>query len=175
MVESGTLCRNVINQRIAEQLYRITVKDATVSGPVAGQFIIVGHVIDCEPEIPVKRDVSCPVTPNEPDTEIEVGYSHDSLEPLTVEYRNRKIELTKTLYILFRYVNDLYRTEGKTAFDFAELSEVLTGDDCSKSKNALELLIRRIVGAKVLFPGEKNCNRTDGVLFTREKSTIMSS
>ena len=65
-----------------------------------------------------------PVEPDEPDTEVEVGYSKNALEPLTIVYRNRKVELTKTLYILFRYVNDLYRTEGQTEFDFADLSDV---------------------------------------------------
>jgi len=96
---------------MTDQLYRITVKDATLSGPVAGQMTIVGYVLEMEPTMPIKSDSVS---------------------------RNRKVD------ILFRYVHDLYQTEGKTAFGFSELSEALTGDDCKMSKNALAKLIRRI-------------------------------
>jgi len=53
-------------------------------------------------------------------------------------------KLTKTTFTLFRYVNDLYWTEDKTVFDFAELSEVLTGDEFGKSSTALATLIRKL-------------------------------
>jgi len=139
---------------MTELLYRITVKDATFSGPIAGQTVVTGYIVSCEPETPAKREIVRPVAPDEPDTEIEVGYSRNAFEPLTVVYRKRKVELTKTLYILFRYINDLYRAEGKTAFDFAELSEVLTGDDCKMGKTALVSLIRRLAFflSKIIAP-----------------------
>ena len=85
-----------------------------------------------------------PIEPNEPDTDITVGYSKNPLEPLTIEYRKRKVELTKKLYILFRYINDLYQTEGKSTFEFSDLSLVLTGDECKMSDRAIESLIYRL-------------------------------
>jgi len=96
---------------MTDQIYRITVRDATLSGPVAGKMTIIGYIVECEPETPIKPDFVS---------------------------RNRKVDR------LFRYVNNLYQTEGKTAFDFAELSEAITGNDCKMSKNALAKLIRRI-------------------------------
>jgi len=134
--------------------HQIIVKDATISGHVAGELTLTGYIVSCEPESPVKRDVLRPVAPDEPDTDVEVGYSQDALEPLTVVYRGRKAELTKTLYILFRYVNDLYRAEGQTEFDFAELSEVLTCDECALSSNAIGKYIRCIAHAlaKIVAP-----------------------
>ena len=146
---------------MTEPLYRITVKDATFSGPVAGQFLIVGHVIDCEPKIHVKRDIVRPVAPNEPDTESEVGYSRNALEPLTLVFRNKRVKLTEKPYCLFRYVYDLYRAEGQTEFGFGELSEVLTGDDFKMGKAALATLIRRIAVllSKILSPISLTYNR----------------
>ena len=125
-------------------LYRITVKDATISGHLAGELTLTGSIVRCEPEGHVKRDVLRPVAPDEPDTDVEVGYSQNALEPLTLEYRGRKVELTKSEFILFRYVNDLYRSEGQTEFEFLELSEILTGDEFGLSSNAIGKLIRQV-------------------------------
>jgi hypothetical protein len=129
---------------MAEQLARITVKDANFSGPVDGQIVITGIIVKFEPEALATREILRPVEPDEPDTNVEVGYSRNTLEPLTVVYRNRKVTLTKTPYIMFRYVNDLYRTEGRTEFEFAELSEAVTGDEFTKGDAALEHTIRRL-------------------------------
>jgi hypothetical protein len=129
---------------MTNQLSRLTLQNATLSGPVAGQMIVIGHIIDCEPEMPIKREILRLVEPDEPDTEVEVGYSKNALEPLTIVFQDRKVELTILAYRLFRYVNDLYRLEGQTEFDFAELSEALTGDEFGMSRSALGTLIRRL-------------------------------
>jgi len=105
---------------------------------------VVGYIVEFEPEAPAKRDVLRPAEPDEPDTEIEVGYSRNALEPLTLVFRERKIELTKSEFILFRYVNDMYRSEGQEEFDFAELSMVLTMDELGLSSNAIGKIIRQV-------------------------------
>ena len=101
-------------------------------------------VINFGPETPAKREILRPVDPDEPDTEVEVGYSRNRQEPLTIAFRNRKTELTLSTHQLFTYVNDINRTEGQAEFEFAELSDVLSGSYCGKSKTAIETLIRRI-------------------------------
>ena len=128
---------------MAEQLSRITMRKTT-SISSDELTIITGYVVDFEPEVPAKWEILRPVEPGEPDTEIEVGYSKNPLEPLTIEHRKRKVELTKTLYILFRYVNDLYRAKQRTEFEFEELSDVLSGDQCGVSAVALGHSIRRL-------------------------------
>jgi len=119
-------------------------RKATFGGGTFELLTIVGYIVEFEPEAPAKRDVLRPVEPDEPDIEAEVGYSRNALEPLTLVFRNKKVELTKSAFILFRYVNDLYRTEGQEGFEFSELSEVLAGNEFGKSKSAIESLIRRI-------------------------------
>jgi len=129
---------------MTEQLHRITVRKAT-SMSIDDLTITTGYLVDIEPETPAKREILRPVEPDEPDTEIAVGYSKNGLEPLTIVYRNRKVKLTEKPYILFRYINDLYRTEEQTAFDFAELSIVLSnGDELGMSSRAIESLIHRV-------------------------------
>ena len=139
---------------MSDHLSRITMRKATVSGSFDDVLTLTGYIVTFEPEVPIKREIVRPVAPDEPDTEVEVGYSKNALEPLTLVFREKKADLTKSAFILFRYVYDLYRTEGQMAFDFAELSEVLTGSDCGKSKNALGKLVRRIALAlaKIVSP-----------------------
>ena len=132
---------------MSDNLSRITMRATTVSGSLDGVVVITGYVINFEPAALIKRDVVRPVAPDEPDTDVEVGYSKNALEPLTLVFRERKIELTKLAFILFRYVNDLYRSEGQEEFDFAEIAEVLTGDDCGKSTAAIGKLVRKIATA----------------------------
>jgi len=134
---------------MTDSISRITVRKANVIVSENGTTTIIGYVVDFEPEAPAKRDVLRPVAPDEPDTEVEVGYSQNALEPLTIEFCGRSIELTVSTYRLFRYVNDLYRAEGQTEFEFAEISEVLTGRESGKSKTAIGKLIRQIVSATV--------------------------
>ena len=139
---------------MSEHLARIMMHKTTVSGSFDDEIVITGYVDKFESEEPEKRDVLRPVEPDEPDTEVEVGYSQNALEPLTLVFRERKIELTKSSFILFRYVYDIYRAEGRTEFDFAELSEALSGDDCGKSKTAIGKLIRQVATAlaKIVSP-----------------------
>ena len=123
---------------------RISMHGTTLGGSLDNEVIITGYVDKFEPEEPAKRDVLRPVEPDEPDTKIEVGYSKNALEPLVIEFQGRKVKLTDSIYPLFRYINDLYRAEGKTEFEFSELSEVLTGDECDLSRSAIISLIRRL-------------------------------
>jgi len=119
-------------------------RKTTVSGSFDDVLIVTGYVVEFEPEAPTKRDILRPVEPDEPDTEVEVGYSRNAIEPLTVVFRDKKVELTKSAFILFRYINDLYRAEGQEEFEFSQLSEVLAGNEFAKSKSAIESLVRRI-------------------------------
>ena len=146
---------------MTDQLSRITVKDATFSGPLAGRTVITGYIIDIEPEDSAKRDVLRPVSPDEPDSNIEIGYSKNALEPTTLVFKDQKIDLTKTLYVLFRYVYDLYRAEGRMVFDFAELSAVLTGDEFAMLKGTLVSQIRRLAESlvKLRAPFFLTCQR----------------
>ena len=75
-------------------------------------------------------------------TGTELRFSDNPLEPLTLVFGKRKIELTKTLYRFFWYVYDQYRTEGRTAFEYAELSEILTGDECARSNATFRYAVR---------------------------------
>ena len=139
---------------MSDQLSRITMRKTTVNGSFDDVLIITGYVVEFEPEAPPKRDVLRPIIPDEPDTEVEVGYSKNALEPLTIEFGGRRIELSLSDYKMFRYVYDLYRAEGREEFDFEELSEVLTGDGCGKSGNALGKQVRQIATAlaKIVSP-----------------------
>ena len=130
---------------MTEHLSRITLKEATSSGPTAGLMTVVGYVVNFEPETPVRREILRPICPDEPDSKIEIGYSLNPLEPTTLVFKDRKVDLTLSEYRLFRYVYDLYRIEEQTEFDFAELSEILTGDECKMSLQAVSALIRRLV------------------------------
>lgn len=78
------------------------------------------------------------------DTEVEVGYSRNRQEPLTIEFRGRKTELTLSTYRLFTYIHELNRAEGRTEFEFMEIAEAMSGDDCGLSKTAIETLVRRL-------------------------------
>jgi len=131
---------------MTDTITRLVVKDAQICGHVGGELAITGYVVRSEPELPV-NDPSrflLPLFADAPDSEIEIGYSKNALEPLTLVFRDRKVNLTKTLYVLFRYVYDLYRSEGQTEFDFAELSEVLKGDDLEMRSTAIGHTIRRL-------------------------------
>jgi len=114
-------------------LYRITVKEASLSGHIAGELTLTA--------IPVPSGICRQVTPDEPDTDVEVGYSLDALEPLTLEYRGRKTELTVSAYRLFRYINEasphfedlpLYRHIG-----YSGTSMTCTGRRSKRSLNSL--------------------------------------
>ena len=113
-----------------------------------------------------------PVAPDEPDTEYEVGYSLNALEPLTIVYHNRKVKLTEKPYLLFRYVYDLYRTEEQTEFEFAELSAVITGNESGMKKLAIWKLIRKLTIAleKIKAPIVLYSSRE--VLYVGERESI---
>ena len=139
---------------MSDHLSRITMRKTTVSGSCDDVLICTGYLVAFEPEVPAKREIVRPVAPDEPDTEAEVGNSKNALEPLTLVFREKKVELTKSAFILFRYVNDLYRTEGQEEFDFSELAEILAGDECGKSRAAIGKLVRQIATglAKIAAP-----------------------
>ena len=128
---------------MSDHLSRVTLRNATFGGGIFEVLTITGHVIVWEPEAPAKREILRPVAHEEPDTDIEVGYSKSIREPLTLEYQGCKAKLTETAFILFQYVNELYRTEGRTEFEFLELSDYFFG----KSSNAIGKLTRQIVKA----------------------------
>jgi len=129
---------------MSEHLARISMHGTTLGGSFDNEVIITGYVDKFEPGEPAKRDVLRPVEPDEPDTKIEVGYSKNALEPLTLSFCARKIELTESAYILLpesfggcvdilelleQFMNEckivkkpiveskVKKTEGKTLFD----------------------------------------------------------
>ena len=126
---------------MAKQLSRITFRNATCNGLSAERLTITGFIEKQEPKV---REIFRPVEPDEPDTEIDVGYSRNIAEPLTIVYRNQKVAMTKSLFILFRYINDLYRTQEEEAFEFLELSEFLRRNGYKSGERAIESSIRRI-------------------------------
>ena len=134
-----------------DQLCRITLRDANVNGLLAETLVVVGYPIKIEPEKLAKWELQCP---SDPDTEIEVGYSKDRRKPLYLVYKDREVKLTETNFRLFVHIYDLYRMEGQTEFEFASLSEELTGDECKIGRRAIESSIRRIAIAlsKILAP-----------------------
>ena len=142
---------DTMTTRTDTTLTRMVVKDAHISGHVAGELTITGYVVHAQPAMPSTisgvREILRQVEPDEPDTDIEVGYSRNALKPLTLVFRLKEEPLTPSLYLLFRYVYDLYRAEERTFFDFAELSEALTGDECEMSQSAIATLIRRLIEA----------------------------
>ena len=48
-------------------------------------------------------------------------------------YKNREVRLSYSLFRLFVYIYEQYRAVGQIEFDFAELSEFMSGDDCGKT------------------------------------------
>jgi len=72
-----------------------------------------------------------------------------------------EVTIGTSLYMLFRYVYDLYRAEGRTKFDFAELSEVLTGDEFALTYRATTALIYRLSEclSKLNSPISLSCSR----------------
>jgi len=136
------------------QLCRITLHDATVNGLAAETLVVVGRFVKIEPEELAKWELSCPAESDEPDTDIEVGYSKDRRKPLHIVYKDRETKLTETTFRLFVYVYEPYRKEGKTAFPFADISEGLTGDECKMSDRAIEASIYRlgVSLSKILSP-----------------------
>ena len=150
------------------QLCRITLHDAIVNGLVAETLVVVGRFVKIEPEELVKWEVPDPVEPDEPDTDIEVGYSKDRGKPLHIVYKNKEAELTKTLFRLFVCINEPYRKEGKTKFQFADISEGLTGDDCKMSDKAIERAVGRlgIALSQILAPFYLECLK--GNLYVRK-------
>ena len=167
---------DTMTTRTDTTLTRMVVKDAHISGHVAGELTITGYVVHAQPAMPSTisgvREILRQVEPDEPDTEIEIGYSRNALKPLTLVFRQKEITLTPSLYQLFRYVYDLYRAEGKTTFEFAELSEALTGDELAMGKRGLETAIWRIhtVFEKFQSPILLSCHRE--VLYIRDKATV---
>lgn len=125
-------------------LCRITVRNAMFGGGFFEILTVTGYDAVWEPEAPAKRDVLRPVETEEPDTEVEVGYSKIALEPLVIEFQGCKERLTESDYVLFRYINDLHRSEGQEEFEFTDISENVTGKECGKSKSAIESSTRRI-------------------------------
>jgi hypothetical protein len=146
---------------MSENLSRIKMRNTTVSGSLDGVIVITGYLIECEPVTRPKQNVLRPIAPDEPDTEVEVGYSKNALEPLTLVFRKRKIALTISAYRLFRYVHDLYRAEGQEEFEFIEITEIFTGDELGKSDDAIGKLVRKIATAlaKITAPISVTYNR----------------
>jgi hypothetical protein len=106
------------------------------------------------------------------DAETEIGYSRHPLEPLTVVYQNRKVELAPAVYKLFRYVYDLYRTESIDRFDFCDISEAMTGDECEMGRDIITSLVRRIniLIRKINSPITVRIKRE--VLYIRETASL---
>jgi hypothetical protein len=115
-------------------LRRFVLKEATLAGavfagPLDRELVVTGYLI-CETESPknapvslsVARKILHPVRPDDPDPENEVAYSQDPLRPLMLTHKGREAVLTDKLYTLFRYVYDIYRTEGTEEFPFAEIA-----------------------------------------------------
>jgi len=121
---------------------RVTFRDAEFNGIPVKTLAVSGFIEKIVPEV---REIFRPAEPDEPDTNIEVGYSRNALERHTLIYRDCKVKLTEKPYILFRYIYDLHRAGIQTEFDFAELSAVLAdGDELRMSSRAIESLIHRV-------------------------------
>jgi hypothetical protein len=150
---------------------RVTIRDATPpSFPVNGITFVTGYLVKIEPdgigtpflpeptetteqEVPTpekkdepeqKTEIRRVIHPDEPDPEVEVGYSDNALEPLVIMYKDKKVRLTESLYILFRYIYDMHRTEGRTEFEFMEISECISGDDAEISSASIIKSVQRI-------------------------------
>jgi len=113
-----------------------------------------------------------PIPFNEPDTDLAIGYSKNPLEPLTIEYRKRKIKLTEKPYILFRYINDLYWTEGQAEFEFAELSLLLKEDELGMRNHAITSLIRRVNTALEKIRAPFTLKYKKEVLYIRSREEV---
>jgi hypothetical protein len=137
-----------------DQLCRITLRDATVNGLAAETLVVFGYPVKIEPEDLAKREFVSSVAPDEPDTEIEVGYSKIRSKPLHIVFKDKEVKLTETIFRLFVYVYEPYRKAGQTEFEFAEISEALTGDDCKMTRRAIETSVYRLAEclSKILSP-----------------------
>ena len=83
----------------------------------------------------------------------EVGCSRNVLEPLVIVCRNHRIRLPEKQYILFWYIYDLYRTEGRAIFGYAELAAVLTRNGFETSRESLaDLLWKLCSKLKRIYP-----------------------
>ncbi len=103
-------------------IVRAWFRDATPGFPVGGLFPITGYLEKVEPtEAAPARPVLRPIEPDEPDPETEVAYSRNALEPLTLVFKERKVKLTESLYILFRYIYDFTARRGKMSSSFWKL------------------------------------------------------
>ncbi|MDR0328796.1 MAG: hypothetical protein LBI05_10920 [Planctomycetaceae bacterium] len=151
-----------------DQLCRITLRDATVNGLAAETLVVFGYPVKIEPEDLAKREFLGPVPSDEPDAEVEVGYSKDRKKPLHLVFKNREVKLTETVFRLFVYVYEPYRKAGQTEFEFAEISEALTGDDCKMSRRAIETSTYRLAGclSNILAPFTVNFRKE--TLFIRK-------
>ena len=119
-----------------------------------GSMVAFGKLVSLEPEALAKRELLYPVELDEPDTDIEVGYSKVRGKPLHIIYKDREVELTLATYKLFVYIYEQYRKTGKKEFAFEEISEGLTGNDCDMSSSAIGTLTYRLAGSlsKILSP-----------------------
>lgn len=97
-----------------------------------------------EPISKPQQTVLRTVKPDEPNSEIEVGYSPNALKPLSLVFKDREITLSLNLFVLFRYMYDLYRAEGQTEFGFAEISEAIADDELKMTRRSLERLVERL-------------------------------
>ncbi len=135
------------------KLVRVTFSDWTLDNLKDGRIQIDGFVPvrrrKKKPKSKQVRPVFRPIEPDEPDPETEVAYSRNALEPLTLVFKERKVKLTESLYILFRYVYDLYRSEGKNEFEFLEIAEAIKGDDVGMTKDSIENCVKRLRGLLV--------------------------
>jgi len=112
-----------------------------------------------------------PDDPDAGDTETAIRYSR--LDPLSLVYRNRKVKLTPSTCRLFRYIYDLYQSEGQTVFPFADISEGLTGDDCGLSTRNIDTMKRRLaVSLEKFRPSPLILTVAKEVLYIRSREEV---
>ena len=124
----------------------VTFRKAHVNGLTAKNLVVFGIIDKIETEALAKL-VLRPVETSEPDTEHEVGYSRDIRKPFTLVFQGCEAKLTETPFTMFRYINDLHRTQEQAEFEIAEISVFLTGKEGKMGRDAIGKLIRKINAA----------------------------
>ncbi len=151
-------------------MVRAWFRDATPGFPVGNLLPITGYLERIEGETTPIRPVLRPIAPDEPDPETEVAYSRNALEPLTIVFKERKVKLTESLYVLFRYVYDLYRAEGQTEFEFLEIAEAIKGDDAAMSSSSIKKNIDRLRESLVKLNAPIDLTYRNEVIYVSDKN-----
>ena len=141
-----------------EPLVRMDVRDAEVNGArYVGTISMTGFLVHFEPENIAKR-VLYPVD-DEPNTELEVGYSKEIGEHFVIVFQARKAILTEKPFVLFRHINDLHRKIGQEEFEFIELLGFLRSVGFPMSENAIKHSVRQIKDAlsEIFAPFSLTC------------------